>query len=376
MKLCYITNPNAIHARRWLEHFAKRGHEVYLLTIVNEFAPIEGVKIYYIPPVPLKLSKKFGRGEGWLSLIFSSWSIRRLVKLIKPDVVHAHSAAFFGWLAALTGFHPLIITLWGNDILADQGALRFPKNILTPLALKQADMVTGMSDYLLNAAKIYLKPNTKTRVIRNTADLKIFNPHLDAGFLKNKLELGNSPVILSPRPFEPVYNTDTIVAAIPLVLEQLPQARFVLINDTSRKKYSDYTAQILTKIAERGLEQVIRYVTDIPHPEMVYYYRMSDVVISITSSDGFPVSVSEAMACGIPVVLSDIPHLKEIFSDGRNALTVPPQNPHQLASAIIHLLKDDALRQKMIATNLGLINTRGNFDIEMQKMENLYRSLI
>lgn len=375
MRLCYVADARSIHTQRWLTYFVNCGHEVHLLTIYPNIPTIPGVEIHFVPPLPTPLMAKINRGQGWLSLLSSSWQIWRLVRLIRPDVLHAHYAAFFGWLAALADFHPLVITLWGGDILADQGADRFPYNKLTPFALRRADLVTGVSQRLINIAYPHLRPDVETAVIRIGADTTTFNPSVDATLWRTRLGLGVEPIVLTTRPFEPIYNLETIVGAIPYVLAEMPQVRFVLKDDTSRTKHQAYRVKIQQMIIDKQLQSAVHHVGQVPYSEMAAFYKLSDLFVSMALSDGFPVSVFEAMACGVPVILSQLPHLNELIEAERNALLVPATDSKKLAQAIIRLLQNSILRQQMVATNLELIHQHGDFEVEMQKMDRLYHQL-
>jgi len=372
MRLCYLANPQSIHTRRWLEYFVRQGHEVHLLTFYTVFSPIEGVKTHAIFP---SIMDRIQRGRGWLALLFP-WRIRKLVQVIEPDVFHAHYISFYGWMAALSGFHPLALTIWGGDILADQGAFRFPGNWLTPFSLKRADLITAVSQPLLTIARQYVRPATAGHVIRLGVDLNDFNSSSDAQEWRARLDLDGHPVILSPRVINPIYNIHTIVNSMPYVLEQIPNALFVFKDNTAiGQEGQAYRLQIRKMITDMKLDNAVRYAGEVPYPEMAAFYRLADVVVSVPLSDGLPVTVLEAMACGVPVILSKLPQLEELIT-ADNALTVPAQDPQQLASAIIRLLNDQELRQKMITANLALIRAHGDFDAEMKKMGKLYEELI
>lgn len=373
MRLCYLADPRSTHTRRWLDYFVRQGHEVHLLTAHPYFSPLPGVKAHQILSLPPFL-KNMQRGHGWLALLFSSWRINSFIQIINPDVLHAHFAKYYGWLAALSGFHPWVLTVWGGDILADQGAFQLVGRWLTPFSLRQADLVTAVSQHLLNVARQYMKPTTDGYVTTIGADLANFNPTVDAKFWREQLGLGLQPVVLSPRSFTPLYNIHTIVAAIPYVLAQRPEALFVFKENTSAG-WETYRSQVRQMVSDLKIEQAVRYAGEVPYQDMAAFYRLADVVVSVPFSDGLPVTVLEAMACGVPVVLSQLPHLEKLFIDGQNALLVPAQEPQQLAEAIIRLLNDKTLQQKMITANLAFVKTHGDFQTEMQKMEKLYERI-
>ena len=367
MRICYLGNLRDIHIRRWLEYFVNQGHEVHLLT--NYTSPsLKGVKIHLILP-------DFLRPEWNKRAVLSSlWYTHRLIKEIQPELLHALYLIPYGWIGAISGFHPLVVTLLGGDIMPERGALKFPWNLLTAFTLKRADLVTGNSPILLTVAERYMKPTTKRRIIRIGANLNHFNPSVEIGTWKIQLDLIDRPVIFSPRRFHPICNIQTIVAAIPQVLEQIPNACFVF-KDKLVGSDEPYQAQIREMITEMEIDKAIRYVGEVSYYEMAQLYRLADVVVSVALSEGFPVSVFEAMACGVPLVLGKIPQLEELIVDEQHTLFVPTQDPDKLADAIIRLLKDKTLRQEMITANLALVDAQGNFDAEMAKMEEIYQQI-
>ncbi len=373
MRLCYIADPRSIHTRRWLEYFVHQGHEVHLLTFYTDFIPLEGVKIHAIFPPSLN---KIKRGRGWLALL-CPWRIRQIIYTISPDILHAHFISFYGWMAALSGFHPFVLTIWGSDMLVPGSVERFPRYWLTPLALKKADIVNALSKHLLAVAGQYVKSAVDGHVTYLLPNLSDFNPSLDAKSWRTQLELGDRPVVLSPRAFAPVYNIETIVAALPYVLERVPDVCFVFLAKTDVRQEA-YRNRIQQMITNMKVETAVRFVDEVSnHNEMGKLYRLADVVLSVSRSDAtIPATGFEAMACGVPLILGWLPQFEEIITSEENALIVSGENSQKLAEAIVRLLKDKALAQKIIMTNLTLIKEKGDFQAQMAKMEKLYKNLL
>src|ERR1700682_2326769 len=105
MRILFVGDAGSIHLRRWLEHFRDRGAEVHVAT----FQPcsIEGVTLHLLP--------RYGLGK--LGYFFALRTLPRLQDLLRPDIVHAHNVTSYGFLAAKSGLHPLIVTAWGSDVL-------------------------------------------------------------------------------------------------------------------------------------------------------------------------------------------------------------------------------------------------------------------
>lgn len=120
MRLCKIGWADVAHGRRWVQWFARRGHEVHLIT--NRVAPVEGVHVHSIA-YAYDSRPRFAR---YRDLSFhSSWSyyfkcpvtVRQLVRDIRPDILHSHTLWFPGYLGLYTGFQPYLITVLDGDVL-------------------------------------------------------------------------------------------------------------------------------------------------------------------------------------------------------------------------------------------------------------------
>lgn len=362
MKICYIADPIDPNTQRWINYFAKRGHEVHLIVTRRPKDELEGIVIHDSTPV-IQIKK-----IGFLARLLK---VKRILQEVKPDLLHVHYVAYKGWLGALSGFQPLVMTAWGSDIYLDAKKSKF-NYLLTQYTLRRARLVTSESKDILRRVKNMIG-NYKGRlaVIQWGVDLEKFHPRVNGDYLRERLNLGDSPVIFSPRKFEPNYNIDIIVRAIPLVLKQIPLAKFVLKNYLGSKR-----EEIENLAQSMGVTENCRFVGGTTYSEMAAFYNIADVVVSVPSSDSVSIAMLEAMACGTTVVVSDLPATKEWVSDEVNGLIVPPRNVEALADAIIRILKDESLREKFRAYNLALVREKANHYKEMAKMDDLYRSLL
>src|SRR6185437_13864483 len=124
------------------------------------------------------------------------------------------------------------------------------------------------------------------------------------------------------------------------------------------------------EIAARGLEEICRVYTDLPADEMRYLYRHAQAVVLPTTFEGFCMPAIEAMACGVPVVCSELPVLREILGD--NALYFDPQNVEQLVSQIRRIQNEPTLQEKMIAAGPG-IAANYNWDNSAKRILEIFR---
>ena len=370
MRLCYIANPYSIHTQRWLRYFVGRGHEVYLIGV----SPTRGS----LPSGAIPSSVVFYDLMAQINvrkLRYLAWGLaaRRIVHKVQPDVLHAHQIAGDGWVGAVAGYHPLVVTAWGSDLLVGP-ARSWVHRQLARWVLRQADYVTCVSESLARAARALGADPARLEVASWGIDTTVFHPASANTALRQQLDLGPGPVVLSIRALRSLYNPLDIAQAIPCVLAQVPEAQFVI------RTYSydpDLLAQFQATVREHDAVEAVHYVGDLPDDHAVAeLYRIADVAVSVPLSDGTPLSVLEAMACGASVVVSDLPSLREWITGGENGLLVPVQDAGALAEAIIQLLRDPQQRAEFRRRNLGLIRERANHQVEMEKMETLYYTLL
>jgi len=363
VRVCYVANPHSIHVQRWVRYFTTRGHEVHLINARAAPAlPLPGVTLHQARPYPIPRLRNLALG----------WATRRLVRQIRPDLLHAHQISPDGWLAAMAGFHPLLMTAWGSDLfLGPQVGWRF--RLLIRWALRTADYVTCVSESLAQVAHALGADRARLEVAPWGVDTSTFSPRGDGAALHPQPGLGPGPVVLWVRAIRPVYNPLDFAQAMPRVLEQVPDAQFLV------RTYSydpNLLAQFQTIVQESGVSGSVRYVGDLPDDEAIAaLYRKADVAVSVPSSDGAPVSVLEAMACGAVPVLSDLPSLREWVQDGREALLVPTGDVAAIAAAIARLLADEPLRREMSANAVKLVQQRGDSRVWMAHAEEIYRQL-
>ena len=373
MRLCFTGNPGSIHTQRWVGHFAQAGHEVHLINLGPQPArkfDWPGPQHHNLPAPPVAPIPGL---RGVLMLTARRRALIALLRQIQPDVLHAQSVADPGWFAALSGFHPLVLTAWGSDVLL--GLHRGPRlhRWLTRNALQRADLLTADARSVLDAARPHLRPGARVELIRFGVDTRAFCPGVDTTW-RARLALGSGPVLLSIRQCHPLYNIDVIIRAFARVRGEIPDAR-LLVKLVSQDANDPYLAEMRALADQLALSDAVVYVPQVAYAEIPDLYRAADVVLSVPSSDGLPVSVLEAMACGTPVIASDLPALRELADDGADLSLVPTRDVEALSHAILALLTDPARRARIIEENLATVRRTADFDVEMARMEQLYHSL-
>jgi L-malate glycosyltransferase len=229
-------------------------------------------------------------------------------------------------LTALAGFKPLVTMTWGSDLLVD--ADRNPLwSLVTQYTLKRTAVMVGDCQAVRNKAVRLGFPSERIVTFPWGVDLDRFQP--GESTLKNRLGWGDCFVILSLRSWEPIYGVELLVSAFLRAAQVVPQLRLILLGDGSRRE------SIRTLLANSGLEERVYLGGLTENEQLPEYYRAADVYVSASYSDGSSVSLMEALACGLPVLVSDIPGNCEWVQEGEQGWLFPTGDEDALASAMV-----------------------------------------
>lgn len=367
MNICFFSDARAEHTRRWAKYFTYKGHRVNLITwnpnVLDNYNP---VRVHVIQK-EIKSSNFFSRTRN---LPFLMFEIRRLLKEIKPDVLHAHSAGAYAWMAMLAGFHPYVVTPWGTDILVDAKKSTWNR-LLTSFALRHAELITCDAKHMKNEMVCLGVNPGRIQIVMFGVDLNRFVKSQDEGIeLKKRFELNDSPIVLSTRTLTPIHDVATFVKAIPLIKTAVPNAKFIVATDgPERKELEDMTDAL-------GVTEAVRFPGYLEEDEMVRWLCLADVYVSTSLTDaGLAASTAEAMACGLPVVITDNGENSDWIIDGKGGYLVPNGASDILAERVIRLLKDKNMRLKFGRVNRQTIEERNNYVTEMDRMEVMYEEL-
>lgn len=328
LRICYVANANSIHTKRWIEPFIREGHEISLVSYRSVTISWQGleelVDLTKLSSIP--------------KLRFLHWGIwlRRYARKRQPQIVHAHQIQGAGWLGAMTGYHPFVVSSWGSDVLLEphKSAIR---HYLLDYVLRHADCVTAPSTILYGALLDLGVPKDRLELIPWGIDTNVFSPEpKDHLVTRRQLDIdADAWVVLSPRGISPVYNHHIAIEAMEIVAKYIRNICLVMIRYNVD---ASYQRKIEDQIRAAGLTGKVLWVQAQSSPsEMARLYRMADVAISIPASEGYGASVYEALACGCPTVVSDLPVFTGVLKDGIHVIKVPVKQPNAAAEALLAL---------------------------------------
>ena len=367
MRICYLAGAQSVHTQKWVKFFADKGHEVHLISF--EKAHIENVKMY-------NLKRPFALRFGLDLPLKTSRArfIKRLIGRIDPDILHAHYLSDYGFYGALCGFKPFVVTAWGSDVLLvpSEGARKqFIKRYIAKYVVGKADLVTGNSESLIRAVVGLGVDERKVRMIIHGVDLRVFHLVEDGGKFKEDFGVPQDyQVVISTRNLEPVYDVATLIKAMPYVIDECRNTYFIIVGDGTLRRQLEELA------CELGVTENVRFVGSVSNMEMPKFLYVSDVYVSTSLSDTRSVSLLEAMACGLPVIVTDLEGNRECVKEGENGFVFPKRDFRALAEKMVYFLKDEDTRRKFGVINRRYVEKEGNYEKEMTKMEKSYEELV
>ncbi|MBL8202144.1 MAG: asparagine synthase (glutamine-hydrolyzing) [Chromatiales bacterium] len=303
---------------------------------------------------------------------FTSVRLRRLLARIRPDVICCHYGLgdhFFNVIAA--NCCPVAVIAMGTDVLHATGDMHLSPlvRLLSRMGLRRAESISAKSHFL--AAELgQMGVAAPVDVNYWGCDLRRFTPG-DRAAARARLGLpAGAKVILSPRALEPRLNIHLIVEAFPAVLARWPDALLVILGRAD----PEYEAAIVAAVARLGLDARVRFLGLLEEAALPDYYRASDLVVSMASSEGFPNTLLEVMACGVPVLVGDIPQIRELLTDGVDA-RICPIEVGAIAAGMLDLLADPAGAARQVAAGREVALEFGDIGRNAQRWAERLREL-
>jgi glycosyltransferase involved in cell wall biosynthesis len=364
LSIAFLGDPNSVHTRRWMSYFAGLGHRVTMLVPAD-------LEVQPGMPVGIGIARFTDfrhRRSRLLGALDARRSLRRVLKELEADVLHAHHVTVNAWHAWMSGFHPYVVTAWGTDVLVTARSSRLGR-VYAHLSLHAADLVTGGSAELVRGAIAAGSRPERTEFVHLGVDTDRFSPGDGAG-LRARLGLGKGRVILSPRVIAPNYNQPVVVEAF----ARLPGDTILLMTDFLAR--DSVVATVRDRAEALGVADRLTIAPAVDEAELPDLYRLADVVVSVPTSDGGPSTVVETLACGRPIVGSDLPANREWLSELDPAALVPVGDAEATAAAISVILnRSPEERAERAGRGRAVVEERAGRRASMARMEALYQNL-
>ncbi|HET91754.1 MAG TPA: glycosyltransferase family 1 protein [Chloroflexi bacterium] len=280
---------------------------------------------------------------------------------IRYNVLHSHY-----WLSGVVAQE--LRERWGAPIVHMFHTLGEMKNAVAqraeerepPFRIRIEREIVQFADALVAATpveeeqltRLYGADPGRIHVISPGVDTALFHP-IPATYAKERIGLWpDSCMILFVGRIEPLKGIDNLLQAIARIGDQRPALRRglcvpIIGGDPDRIRQDDEMVRLQELREELGIEDVVTFLGARDQDTLQYYYSAAEVVVMPSDYESFGMVALEAMACGTPVVASDVGGLAFLVKDGRTGYRVPARDPDALADRIVHLLTDEVLRRRI-----------------------------
>jgi len=356
-----VTGGLEIHAHEMSKMQAGFGHEVTVFTSNNGNLPDEESRDGYRIIRYRRLVKVFG----------NSISSDLLTKLAgnrkKPDIIHAHSHLFLSTnLCALmrtTGSSPLVIS--NHGLMSASAPVWFNNLYLRTIGkwtLNRADKIICYTEGERDKIENLGISSNKIAIIHNGVNTALFTPRGSDRVTDKKQVLWVGRHVQGK-------GVGYLIEAFSLVKEKNPGTHLVLVGDGPEK------AAIQEKIRELHLDTSVTMIDYLDNAKLPGIYKDSDVFVLPSLMEGVPRTILEAMSCGVPVVTTNhLTHLVPVIEGA--GLMVPPRDPQGLSEAILTILSDPSVAERMGQRARAKIEQDYSWEDTVRKTLELYESVI
>ncbi|HOO46799.1 MAG TPA: glycosyltransferase [Deltaproteobacteria bacterium] len=320
----YEGSNRGMFIKRLCLELTKQGLEVAVLTprIYRKSPYLEddsGIKVhrFWFPSreIPLNQAAAIPLFPMLIYMISGFFKAVCLIIKEKPDIIHGNWIVPTGLIAALAGFLmqiPVINTARGMDMrVSEKGPIIY----LFDIAVRLSDKVTVVSGAMKNRALL--------------KDAEVFSSGVDERFFEITPDY-DSKTVLYTRSLEPIYDAETLIRSIPLVIEKVPDTRFIIAGTGSMESNIKELAHTLE------IEDQVDFVGLVPCEQIVALMKKASVYVSTATADGTSIALLEAMAAGLIPVATDIDANRQLISHTKDGFLFEPGSPENLADNIIY----------------------------------------
>ena len=368
------TSGLTIYAERLARAFARRGHEVTILTSQDDrqlprLDHMDGVTVVRVPPL-MRISK----GLIMPAMPFTAWKLVR-----RADVVNLHmpqlDAAYVAWFGKL--LHKPVVLTYHCDLRLPHGLIHAIANQVSHVA---NNMAAWGSDAIVCITRDYAEHSRylsryleKVRVVdapvelapASAADIQAFRARV--GIVEGQRIIGMAARMATEK------GVEYLVQALPQVLEHLPEARVLFVGSYQNVVgEAEYIARILPQI--EGLKDHWSLLGNLSAVEMTAFFKTCEVLVmpSLNSTEAFGLVQVEAMSCGTPVVATDLPGVRvPVMSSGMGRI-VPIADAGAIAQAILEIMAEP----KRFRGNSGEISHKYSPNVVAAGYETLFNDIL
>jgi len=355
MHIAIVGSQLSIHTIRWANSLHAKGHSISLFSMHERNEKLlEGINLIKMP---------YKNPYGYiLNISF----LRKKLRSLNPDVVHSFYAFGYSFLARMSGFTPHLVSVLGSDIYDD---------INNPIYRKIIKKNITSADSVCSTSVIMKEKIKSVTGVEKGVNITPFG--VDLAKFKNNNSRKNSDydfVIGTVKKLENKYGIDTLLKAFALFCEKYPAKKFKLYLIGSGTQF----AELKSEAKRLNIDDECDFVGRVSHNKVPVWLNKFDVFVALSrlDSESFGVSIIEASACELPVVVSDSGGLPEVVENGKTGIVVPKENPQKAFEAIDYLYQNQAIAEKMGLKGRERVFERYDWNASLKQMEDVYIKMI
>jgi glycosyltransferase involved in cell wall biosynthesis len=368
VRVLYFSDNTSGHNRRFLEKISSFGHEVWFLDFTGSSMPGDwlprGVRCVRLKVVaPREADPSF-----YQDLVPQ---FQELLRELRPDLVHAGPLQSCGYVAALSGFSPLLLMSWGSDILLHANRNEQWKQA-TVVALGGAAGFFCDCDAARLAAK-RIAPLPDSHIVQLPWGIQR-GRFLPKGPKPPQDQLVLDPqatYFISTRSWESIYDIGVLLEAFNQAYQANRGLRLLLLGHGSE------ACRIHNFIETHNLAEVVLRPGLVPSEELPRWFRAANAYISCAKSDGTSISLLEAMATGLPVVTADLLSNREWITEGQNGWLAPVGSAERFAERMLRAANLSVEEKEAISRrNQQIVCQRADWDRNFPALMDMYERLL
>ena len=358
MKVVFISAANSIHTVKWVNALSRKGIEIILISL-KDHKNIENnidkkIKIIYLPV------------KGTIGYYLNAIFINKIIKDEKPNLINVHYASGYGTLGRFIKFENKLLNVWGSDVYDFPNESNLKKKILIK-NLSSYKAIASTSFCMAEETKKYLKENKKIYITPFGVDTNLFR-NLNYERDKNKIVIGNVKT-LSPK-----YGIDYLIKAIKELENILEKDIFNKIEVQIYGK-GEQEQELKQLAITLGLKEKIKFMGFIKNTEVPKVINKMDIFIVPSIMESFGVAAVEAMACEIPVIVSDADGLREVTVNNKTGFIVPKKNEKAIANKLKELILNENLRKTFGKNGRERVLELYDWNNNVENMIEIYKKL-
>jgi glycosyltransferase involved in cell wall biosynthesis len=335
---------------------------------IATFCRPEDVRFLNLFPCPIHLLP-LERAYGWNS-VKVALLLRDIIQCEQVSVVQtffASSDLLGGAVARLSGC-PALISSRRDMGFQRQRKHRIGYRLMASAYDRVHTVSDAVRDYTIQHDRV---DPSKVVTIPNGVDTERIAQHFDPEYRSRHGLEDASHVIVDVGSIKPVKGYEVLVRAAELVHRQFPKAVFVIAGPVQNIPYFGELQRLIQSL---GLDRNVKFLGNV---DPVYpLLHASDIFCHLSLTDGLSNAMLEAMATGLPCVISRVGGNPEVVEDGRSAFVVPPSDHVQAADRLVALLSDQAQRQRMGARSREIIQDTFTAEHMVQRFVALYDQVL